>query len=564
MRIARICKSILVVLLAAIFILPLYGIAEESIPVKSIQFTDKALTVMVGQTTESLGYVIKPEDASNKNVSWSSADETIATVDQNGAVTGVKVGKTKIQVAPEDTSKGARPAALNVVVIQPVKTLNLDLTETKIGIGSRVKVTAGILPEDATNKKLTWESSDKNIAQVSGNGDITGKGVGTATISCTAADGSGVSATVQVTVFKPVQSLKLDKNKMTVSVGKKSDPIYVTVNPTDAEYVDVTWSSSDESIATVNEKGVVTGVSTGNVKITATSNEPVTGNKPPKSVVCQVQVIQPVEYISLREGKTTNNKLYLNLTVLPETATMKNVTWSSSDTKVATVKNGVVSIKKRDGSATITATTVDGSNLSASCEVNIFFNGIIMISGNCEQRIGTYSWSARNFTEGKADENSAEDDSEEDAEDEPKGLLFMNVPWGSSYPEAQTALSAQGITTKPLAKNNDYLRALVGGDIPFQNVTAFRAGLNFSYDENDPDYEKNNSLFSGNYYFKPEVSFDDILTATRFVYGLDKGTASGDEYRWEKDDVQIILTKKEKYTILEVIKKDSLPESHAS
>ena len=159
-------------------------------------------------------------------------------------------------------------------------------------------------------------------------------------------------------------------------------------------------TSSDESVATVNENGEITGIKGGNVVITATSAEPVSGNKPPKSATCKVQVVQAVEYIGLEknEDKSTNKKLALKLTVLPETATNKKVVWTTSNKKVATVKNGVVTIKKREGEAVITATAADGSEIYASCRVTVGFSGVIMSIGSYEYREGVYTWDVDSFT----------------------------------------------------------------------------------------------------------------------------------------------------------------------
>lgn len=306
------------------------------------------------------------------------------------------------------------------------------ITEVKIGVGAKTTVTAEVLPEDAKNKKLNWTSSDTNIAKVSAKGEISGRGVGTATITCEAMDGSGVSATLNVTVFQPVKGLKLDKNKITVYAGKLSDPLVVTVNPADAEYQDVTWTSSDESIATVNEKGQVKGIANGKVKITATSNEP---GKAPKSVICQVTVVQAVEYIGLSEGKSTNNSLTLNLTVLPETATNKKVEWKSSDSSIATVSNGKVRIRKHEGYATITATAKDGSGVYASCEISVSFSGMVIRSGNYEQRWGTYGWNVGGFySSGTIADNPVEDNS---VEEKDAAVQWFETGLGKNLPVVQ-------------------------------------------------------------------------------------------------------------------------------
>ncbi len=393
-------KGIWVLLFVLLLTISVAASAEEVLSVKGIRLSVNKITVNTGETTEPIAYTITPENATNKAVVWTSDDESIAAVDQQGAVSGIKAGKTQIHITAEDTSNGTKTAVLNVTVVQPVTSIKLDMAEVELGVGSKAKATAEVLPEDATNRKLKWTSSDQKIVVVSANGDITGRGAGEATITAEALDGSGASASVKISVFQPVKNLKLDKQQLGAYVGKTSEALAVTVYPENAKYQGYTWSSSDEAIATVNEKGEVTGIAPGKVKITATSTEPVIGKNVPKSAVCQVSVSQSVEYIALEkdENKSTDKKLVLKLTILPENATNKVVTWTTSDKKIATVQNGTVKIKKREGTATITATAKDGSGIYASCDVKVGFSGTMIQIGSYVRRWGAYTWNVGNFT----------------------------------------------------------------------------------------------------------------------------------------------------------------------
>ena len=278
----------------------------------------------------------------------------------------------------------AKTVVCTVKVDQAVSSITLDLSEVKIGINGRVKPVATIQPEDATNKKLTWTSDDPKVASVSNNGEIRGVSVGSTVVRCEAADGNGAVSELRVTVFQPVQSLKLDKNQITAYVGRMSEALKVSLNPENAEYKTVHWTSSDETIATVNEKGEIVGVAPGKVKITATSDEPVAANGKAKAAVCQVTVIQPVLDIVLEvDGKNqAADKLVLKAKIVPENATNKKIKWSSSDTKVASVQNGTVTARADGGKATITVAALDGSGIVASCDVECYFNGSILSIGN--------------------------------------------------------------------------------------------------------------------------------------------------------------------------------------
>ena len=161
--------------------------------------------------------------------------------------------------------------------------------------------------------------------------------------------------------------ISLDKTSISLKASEK-ETIAVQINPDYTSKKDVTWSTSDETVATV-ENGVVTAHKVGTATITATTTD---GTN--LSASCEVTVVAtPASSIELDKSAVTlkaTESVKLNVTVLPETTTVKDVTWSTSDETVATVENGVVTAHKV-GTATITATTTDGTNLSASCEVTV-------------------------------------------------------------------------------------------------------------------------------------------------------------------------------------------------
>ena len=239
--------------------------------VKSLKANAGAVTVFAGQTSEGPGVTITPENAAYQDVTWSSADESVATVDEEGRITGVKAGKTTITAT--STEPGEKPAAakIKVTVTQAVTGVSLEESDIRLAKGKKVKLTASVLPEDATNKKLVWETSDKSIATVS-NGTVSGKKTGTATITATAADGSGFSASCQVTVYQAVTSVGIKTKKGAATVGKTLK-LNATVKPADATNKALQWTSSNSRIATVDETGKVTAVSTGKCTITATATD---------------------------------------------------------------------------------------------------------------------------------------------------------------------------------------------------------------------------------------------------------------------------------------------------
>ena len=154
----------------------------------------------------------------------------------------------------------------------PVTKITLNKSSSQLSIGKTETLSATITPSDATRKALTWSSSNTNVATVDGNGKVTAVGKGTAIITATATDGSGVSASCTYTVVKLVNSITLNKTSSTLLKGK-SEQLTATVLPTDASNRSVTWSSSNTSVVKVSSTGLVTYVGKGTATVTATAKD---------------------------------------------------------------------------------------------------------------------------------------------------------------------------------------------------------------------------------------------------------------------------------------------------
>ena len=251
---------------------------------------------------------------------------------------------------------------------ETVSVTNITLSSESISLveGDSETLTATVSPSNATNKKVIWTSTDGSIASVD-NGRVTALKPGNTTIKAKSDDG-GKTATCQVTVKAKVynvESVSLDKTNITLTEGD-SETLTATVYPDNSTNKNVSWKSSNTSVATVNN-GVVTALKAGTATITVTTED---GGK---TATCQVTVnarIYNVESVSLDKTNITlteGDSETLTATVYPDNATNKNVSWKSSNTSVATVNNGVVTAIKA-GTATITVTTEDGRK-TASCQV---------------------------------------------------------------------------------------------------------------------------------------------------------------------------------------------------
>ena len=168
-----------------------------SIPVESVTLNKSATTLIVG-STETLVATITPSNATNKNVTWSSSDTSVATVDSTGKVTGVNTGTATITVMTED---GSKIGSCTVTVVVPVTGVTLNESSITLNTGKATtgQLTATIAPSNATNKNVSWNSSNTSVATVDSTGKITAVGVGTATITVTTSDGNK-TANCNVTV----------------------------------------------------------------------------------------------------------------------------------------------------------------------------------------------------------------------------------------------------------------------------------------------------------------------------------------------------------------------------
>lgn len=321
---------------------------------------------------------ITPANATNKALKWESKNTWVATVDESGNVTAKNPGEATITVTAADN--GGAQATCKVTVtertVPVIKVTQIQLSQTRASLieGKELQLTATVLPTDATNQSLTWSSSVEGVATVDPTGKVTAIKAGTTVITATAKDDSGISAscTVQVTV-PTVKVTGITLNKTTASVVKgKTVALTATVTPDTATDKTIKWTTSNKNVATVSPDGVVTAVAAGTAIITATAAD----DREVKAT-CKITVTNPV----IKVTKVTLNKttasvvkgktLTLTATVTPTNATNKNVTWKSSNTKIATVDgNGKVTAVAA-GTATITCTAADGSRKSATCKITV-------------------------------------------------------------------------------------------------------------------------------------------------------------------------------------------------
>ena len=233
----------------------------------------------------------------------------------------------------------------------PVSQITLNKAETSISVGNSETLTATVAPENATIKALTWASSDENVATVAPDGTVTAVKAGAATITATAADGSGKSAVCKVTV-----------------TGDTTPPAHEhTYGGWSHDETDHWHECTDAACPNRNES--ITDKAAHDYDDDADTTCSICGYE--RTVTPETV---PVSQITLNKAETSisvGNSETLTATVAPENATIKALTWASSDEDVATVApDGTVTAVKV-GTATITATAVDGSGKSATCTVTV-------------------------------------------------------------------------------------------------------------------------------------------------------------------------------------------------
>ena len=339
------------------------------IMISSIEIQNLKPEVYVGDSFE-LDVSVVPEYADKTAISWNSSNPNVASVDQNGKVTAKAIGIATITATATD---GSGKSASREVSVTGISKITLNKTKTSVYVGGTEQLQASLTPSDVIIKTLSWKSSNTSVATVDQNGKVTAKAIGTATITATATDGSGKSASCEVSVMG-ISQITLNKTKTSVYIGG-TEQLYASLTPSDVIIKTLSWESSNTSVATVDQTGKVTAKAIGTATITATASD---GSG--KTASCEVSVTG-ISKITLNKTKTLvyiGGSEQLQATLTPSDVIIKTLLWKSSDTGIATVDQTGKVYAKAIGTATITATATDGSGKSASCIVNVI--GISQIS----------------------------------------------------------------------------------------------------------------------------------------------------------------------------------------
>lgn len=341
------------------------------VPVESVHITEENPVVTEGQTISLVGYVL-PKDANNKDIIWTSKEPDIATVTNDGSVTGVSEGTTVITATSVDDPTKSATCMVTVNPEIPVTGFSLSQSTWTGNVEATVNLSTDITPADATNKGVIWESEDENIAKVSSYGTVTAVNPGTTTITAIPEGNRDLKATCLITVNPRtlVSSVSISPatNQTIVEGGQLS--FTATVSPSTATNQDINWSSSNDEIATVSSYGMVTAIKAGTATIRA---EAADGSGKVATCTVTVTAKNKVTSVSVEPNTLTlreTQKQTLTATVLPDNATYKNVVWTSDNPYVATAGGSTVTAIN-EGTANITVTSVDDPTKFATCKVTV-------------------------------------------------------------------------------------------------------------------------------------------------------------------------------------------------
>lgn len=334
----------------------------ETVPVEQINIEPIEKDIHVGDSWKFQAEIL-PSDATETGLIWKSSNNEILKIDSDGQAIAMACGSATVTAM---TKEGSCISSVDVQIYD--RTTGVELEKEKIlNVGDSYRLQGRTLPLETSDNKLIWKSSDENVATVDDEGIVTAIKQGKSIITATSVDNK-FEAECSLTVRQPATGIKLSKHSAELKIGELLT-LECTILPVNSDDKSVTWHSSDENIATVDENGIVTPHNPGAVKISC-----VVANNTNLSDVCELQVIQPVTGLLLDNHKLILGEIgqqdYLNATILPSNATNKTILWDSSNKDVCVVfANGMIAATGF-GTAIISATSQDGGFIDI-CSVTV-------------------------------------------------------------------------------------------------------------------------------------------------------------------------------------------------
>ncbi len=331
-------------------------------PVTRIALSDTNVYINIDAKSIQLRAIVYPENALNKEIIWTSSNDQIAKVNNNGLVTLVKPGEVTIIARSAD-----RPEVMeicNITIEVPVATVALDEKEVTMYVGQSQRLTYSVLPLNASKTAVAWSSTKPNVASVDAAGRVTARQVGSTVIMLKTLDG-GHTAYSTVTVRQIAEGVKFDSPELKLMTGQNHEMKY-TLIPANATDSELFWEASDTRIVVVDDAGKVTAKGPGVAFI-------IVRTEAGGMSYVKVTVEEPVSGLLLNFSEKTiyiRESFDLKASISPSGASNLGVEWKSSNDKVATVTDTGEVVGVGVGMAIITATTKDGG-ITSNCVVTV-------------------------------------------------------------------------------------------------------------------------------------------------------------------------------------------------
>jgi len=340
------------------------GLDPSGEAVATVEVAPPTTTVTIGASASLTATVLDAAGnvVTGRKVRWATADSNFATISDAGVVTGRYIGTVPVAASVE----GKTATAQVIVIAIPVATVRVSPASRDLTVGESASLTAEALDARGgvlSGRSVTWTTSRPNVASISASGVVTALAPGSAVITATAEGRSGVAA---VTVSPaPVASVVVNPSSASLVVGQtiafEAEPRSASGQPLSGRVV--SWASSASQVATVSSSGLVIAVAPGTATITATSE----GRSGTAQVIVEPPTVQRVDVTPATATVGAGGSFRLTATVYDTRGNVipgAAVTWTSGDTRIATVDSEGRVRGERQGNVTITATSGSASGSS--------------------------------------------------------------------------------------------------------------------------------------------------------------------------------------------------------
>lgn len=354
------------------------GVSISSVSVDGEKLEGDSISISLGSSGRVNGDVT-PKDATNRTLEYFSSDDSVIKVYSDGRIFAASAGVATVTVKSAENPEFSHSITVTVEEIL-LESISFEDADTEISVGEQARLDVVLYPANASDKSLIWHSSNTDALTVDKNGTITAISEGEAVITVTAEESGELSASVKITVKpkKEVPAIPLESIKLTAedSVGYVNGKMKLSAELyPDGASGNLLWYSSDESVATVSQKGVVKFHKSGTVTITARCGMTIYD-----SVVISVKEVLTKEWHIGFEGVESSedsNKIKQGsagkiIITLDKDATIRDLSFSSSDESIVKVSPDGSIEALRGGTAWITASTTDGETTkSISIKIDV-------------------------------------------------------------------------------------------------------------------------------------------------------------------------------------------------